>query len=38
VPSEIIRIVIGSVIFFVAAHGIVKFIIKPFRAKRKEAA
>lgn len=42
VPSEIVRIVIGSVIFFVAAHGIVKFIIKPFRLKRsgkgKEAA
>ncbi|MEK3884266.1 ABC transporter permease [Paenibacillus sp. PL2-23] len=38
VPSEIIRIVIGSVIFFVAANGIVKYIIKPFRAKRKEAA
>lgn len=38
VPSEIVRIVIGSVIFFVAAHGIVKFIIKPFIAKKKEAA
>lgn len=42
VPSEIVRIVIGSVIFFVAAHGIVKFIIKPFMIKRsnkrKEAA
>ncbi|RJX36746.1 ABC transporter permease [Paenibacillus pinisoli] len=41
VPQEIVRIVIGSVIFFVAAHGIVKFILKPFmskRAKRKEAA
>jgi simple sugar transport system permease protein len=42
VPSEIVRIVIGSVIFFVAAHGIVKFILKPFMRKRadkrKEAA
>ncbi|WP_269669553.1 ABC transporter permease [Paenibacillus sp. GSMTC-2017] len=42
VPNEIVRIVIGSVIFFVAAHGIVKFIIKPFMVKRsnkrKEAA
>lgn len=43
VPSEIVRIVIGSVIFFVAAHGIVKFILKPFMMKRaankrKEAA
>ncbi|MHA6481521.1 ABC transporter permease [Paenibacillus sp. strain BS8-2] len=42
VPSEIVRIVIGSVIFFVAAHGIVKFVLKPFMSrradKRKEAA
>lgn len=42
VPSEIVRIVIGSVIFFVAAHGIVKLLLKPFRSrradKRKEAA
>ncbi|OBR68454.1 branched-chain amino acid ABC transporter permease [Paenibacillus oryzae] len=42
VPSEIVRIVIGSVIFFVAAHGIVKFILKPLKLKRsdksKEAA
>ncbi|MFD0591128.1 ABC transporter permease [Paenibacillus sp. GCM10027627] len=36
VPQEIIRIVIGSVIFFVAAHGIVKFILKPFMSKRAE--
>lgn len=36
VPSEIVRIVIGSVIFFVAAHGIVKFILKPFMSKRAE--
>lgn len=42
VPSEIVRIVIGSVIFFVAAHGIVRFLLKPFKqwraGKRKEAA
>ncbi|MFC4777230.1 ABC transporter permease [Paenibacillus sp. GCM10023252] len=42
VPPEIVRIVIGSVVFFVAAHGIVKFLLKPFMArradKRKEAA
>ncbi|WP_424768644.1 ABC transporter permease [Paenibacillus sp. sgz302251] len=41
VPSEIVRIVIGSIIFFVAAHGIVKFLLKPFlnrrASKRKEA-
>lgn len=37
VPSEIIRIVIGSVIFFVAAHGIVKFLLKPFISKRRES-
>ncbi|QAY67425.1 ABC transporter permease [Paenibacillus protaetiae] len=30
VPNEISRIVIGSIIFFVAAHGIVKFFLKPF--------
>lgn len=29
VPNEISRIVIGSIIFFVAAHGIVKFFLKP---------
>lgn len=29
VPNEISRIVIGSIIFFVAAHGIVRFFLKP---------
>lgn len=41
VPPELVRIVIGSIIFFIASHGIVKFFLKPFlgrRAdKRKEA-
>jgi ABC-type uncharacterized transport system permease subunit len=36
VPPEIIRIVIGAVIFFVAAPGIVKWIIKPLYVKRKK--
>lgn len=41
VPPEVVRIVIGSIIFFVASHGIVKWILKPFLSKRnnrKEAA
>jgi general nucleoside transport system permease protein len=36
VPPEIIRVVIGSVIFFVAASGIVRWIIKPMVAGRKK--
>ncbi|WP_128893839.1 ABC transporter permease [Longirhabdus pacifica] len=36
VPNEIINVVIASVIFFVAANGIFKLIIKPFKAKRKQ--
>lgn len=36
VPPEIIRIVIGSIIFFIAAQGIVRFILKPFYLKRKK--
>ncbi|TVY09673.1 ABC transporter permease [Paenibacillus cremeus] len=36
VPPEIIRVVIGSVIFFVAAHGIVRYVLKPVYAKRKK--
>lgn len=36
VPPEIIRIVIGSIIFFVAAQGIVKWMLIPFYAKRKK--
>ncbi|MNH99179.1 beta-methylgalactoside transporter inner membrane component [compost metagenome] len=36
VPPEIIRIVIGSVIFFVATQGIVKWVLIPFYAKRKK--
>jgi ABC-type uncharacterized transport system permease subunit len=42
VPAEVVRIVIGSIIFFVASHGLVIWFLKPFlnrRAnKRKEAA
>jgi len=34
VPVELIRVVISSVIFFVAAHGIVKFFIKPLLQKK----
>ncbi|MFC0211802.1 ABC transporter permease [Paenibacillus chartarius] len=34
VPPEIIRIVIGSVIFFVATQGIVRFILLPFYRRR----
>jgi general nucleoside transport system permease protein len=36
VPPEIIRIVIGSVIFFVATQGIVKWVLIPFYSKRKK--
>lgn len=36
VPDEIISIVIAAVIFFVAAHGIIKWIIKPFMGKKKD--
>jgi len=36
VPIEVIEIVIASVIFFVAANGIVKNIIKPFKKKKKK--
>lgn len=36
VPVELIRIVIASVIFFVAAHGLVKIFIKPLLAKKRE--
>ncbi|MFM1650882.1 ABC transporter permease [Brevibacillus sp. B_LB10_24] len=36
VPVELIRIVISSVIFFVAAHGIVRYLLKPVLAKKKE--
>ncbi|WP_138494118.1 ABC transporter permease [Paenibacillus pinistramenti] len=36
VPPELIRIVIGSIIFFIAAQGIVRGIIKPFYFKRKK--
>jgi general nucleoside transport system permease protein len=37
VPPELIRIVIGSVIFFVAAQAIVRYIISPFYGKRNKA-
>ncbi|UUZ83356.1 hypothetical protein LJK88_05505 [Paenibacillus sp. P26] len=36
VPPEIIRVVIGSVIFFVAAHGIVRGLLRPVFGKRKK--
>ncbi|WP_339321961.1 ABC transporter permease [Paenibacillus sp. FSL W8-0194] len=36
VPPEIIRIVIGSIIFFIAAQGIVRWVLKPFYLKRKK--
>jgi len=38
VPPEIIRVVIGLVIFFVASHGLVKAIIRPLSGKRKKEA
>ncbi|RUS47989.1 ABC transporter permease [Cohnella sp. AR92] len=42
VPTEIVRIVIGCVIFFVASQGLIQMLYKPFTArrdaKRKEAA
>jgi ABC-type uncharacterized transport system, permease component len=42
VPTEIVRIVIGCIIFFVASHGLIQMLYKPFmakrEAKRKEAA
>ncbi|MGE7271206.1 ABC transporter permease [Brevibacillus panacihumi] len=34
VPVELIRVVIASVIFFVAAHGIVKVFVKPILKKK----
>lgn len=34
VPPEVVRIVIGSIIFFVASHGLVKWFLKPFLNKR----
>ncbi|MGE6230192.1 ABC transporter permease [Paenibacillus chitinolyticus] len=36
VPPELIRIVIGSIIFFVAAQGIVRWVIAPLYFKRKK--
>jgi simple sugar transport system permease protein len=36
VPPEIIRIVIGSVIFFVASPGIIRWILRAFKSKRKK--
>jgi ABC-type uncharacterized transport system permease subunit len=36
VPPELIRIVIGSIIFFIAAPGIVRFVLKPLYLKRKK--
>ncbi|AJS59713.1 ABC transporter permease [Paenibacillus sp. IHBB 10380] len=36
VPPELIRIVIGSIIFFIAAQGIVRLVLKPIYLKRKK--
>lgn len=36
VPGEIIRMVIGFIIFFVAAPGIVKLLFRPFQKKTKK--
>lgn len=36
VPPELIRIVIGSIIFFIATPGIVRYVLKPLYAKRKK--
>ncbi|RUT28458.1 ABC transporter permease [Paenibacillus zeisoli] len=36
VPPELIRIVIGSIIFFIAAQGIVRWVLKPLYSKRKK--
>jgi simple sugar transport system permease protein len=38
VPPEIIRVVIGLIIFFVASSGLVRWVLKPFMAKRKKEA
>lgn len=37
VPPELIRVVIGAVIFFVAAQGIVRWVISPFYSRRRKA-
>lgn len=36
VPPELIKVIIGSIIFFIAAQGIVRFVLKPFYLKRKK--
>lgn len=36
VPPELIKIVLGSIIFFIAAQGIVRLVLKPFFLKRKK--
>ncbi|WP_183604203.1 ABC transporter permease [Paenibacillus phyllosphaerae] len=38
VPTEIVRIVIGSIIFFIASHGIVRAVIKPFSFRKGKGA
>ncbi|UUZ81564.1 ABC transporter permease [Paenibacillus sp. P26] len=35
VPPEIVRVIIGTVIFFVASHGIVRRSLRPFQGRRK---
>jgi ABC-type uncharacterized transport system permease subunit len=36
VPPEIIQIIIGSVIFFVASPGIIRWVLRAFKSKRKK--
>ncbi|MNO35142.1 Galactoside transport system permease protein MglC [compost metagenome] len=36
VPPELIKIVIGSIIFFIAAQGIVRWVLKPLYKKREK--
>ncbi|WP_281884688.1 ABC transporter permease [Paenibacillus sp. YYML68] len=35
VPPEIVRVIVGLVIFFVASHGIVRYVLRPFAAGRR---
>ncbi|CAM2988830.1 ABC transporter permease [Paenibacillus sediminis] len=36
VPPELVKIVIGAIIFFIAAQGIVRWVLGPFYGKRKK--
>lgn len=35
VPPEIVRVIIGTVIFFVASHGLIRSVLRPLRNRRK---